>query len=523
MDPYDSLFYEGICFPETHPESLAVLGRLFGLPAAEPADCRVLELGCATGANLIPMAAGLPGATLVGIDLSGPQVEAGCRLAARLGLKNLSLHRGDILDLEPDALGTFDYVIAHGVYSWVPPAVARRLLWLGHRLLAPHGLFYLSYNCLPGWRIRGMLRDILRDACRGETEPRVRLAAAGAALARLDAALHGLPGVAAQVLREEIRQVRAAPPSYLYFEYLAEHNRPVLFRDFAQDCAAEGLSYLCDTQLHTLFPASLGDGVERALADLEDGLELEQWLDFAGNRGFRQSLLIRDDAGIEEGLSLERFARLSLGADLRPPLQARLKDARPVDFVRPGGEPIAVCHPLTKAALAGLAARYPDCLPVTEVIPEARAQVLRAGAGAEADAADEALSELFGLFARGAVMARLHPRRLDPVTPARPRATDLARVLAGEGLSRVPTRDHANVDLDAVSAALIGYMDGSRDRESLTRCLLSDLARGAIGSGGTSAPGPAGAVPRPDRIPARVRNLIALFYRYGVIGQGPAD
>lgn len=523
MDPYDSLVYEGICFPETHPESLAVLGRLFGLPAAEPADCRVLELGCATGANLIPMAAGLPEATLVGIDLSGPQVEAGNRLAARLGLKNLALYQGDIGDLDPEALGTFDYVVAHGVYSWVPPAVARRLLWLGHRLLAPHGIFYTSYNCLPGWRMRGTLRDILLDACRKETEPRVRLAAAGSALTRLDAVLDGLPGSAARVLREEIREARAAPPSYLYFEYLAEHNRPVLFRDFAQDCAAEGLSYLCDTQLHTLFPASLGDGVERALADLEDGLELEQWLDFASNRGFRQSLLIRDDAGIDEGLSLERFARLSLGADLRVPPQVRLKDSRPVDFVRPGGEPIAVCHPLSKAVLARLVARYPDCLPLPDVFPEARAQVLQAGGGAWADAADEALSELFGLFARGVVLARLHPRRFAPIPPTRPRATDLARVLAVEGLPRVPTRDHANLDLDSVSAPLIGYMDGSRDMGSLTRCLLSDLARSAVGPSGTSPPARPVAVPPRERIAARVRDLVVLFYRYGVIGPGEAD
>ncbi len=518
MDPYDSLFYEGICFPETHPESLAVLGRLFGLPAAEPVDCRVLELGCATGANLIPMAVGLPGASLVGIDLSGPQVEAGSRLAARLGLDNLALHQGDILDVDPESLGTFDYVIAHGVYSWVPPAVARRLLWLGRRLLAPHGIFYLSYNCLPGWRVRGMLRDILRDAGRNETEPHARLAAAEAALTRLETALGDLPGEAARLQREEIRRVRAAPSSYLLFEYLAEHNRPVLFRDFAQDCAGEGLRYLCDTQLHTLFPASLGGGVEQALADLEDGLELEQWLDFAGNRGFRQSLLIRDDTWIEEGLSLEGFARLSLGADLRAPVRLRLGDSRPVDFVRPGGESIAVCHPLTKALLGGLAARYPDCLPLPEVFPEARAEVIRVGGGTQADAVDEALSELFGLFARGAVFARLHPRRIDPAPPARPRATDLARVLVAEGQRRVPTRDHDNLDLDAVSARLIGYLDGSRDAESLSRCLASDPASDAMRSDGQLASGQAGASTRAGLTAARVRDLIAVLYRYGVIG-----
>ncbi|MEW8014368.1 MAG: hypothetical protein AB2807_06165 [Candidatus Sedimenticola endophacoides] len=53
MDPYDQFFYESIPFPETHPRHLASLGRLFGLETADPERCRLLELGCASGGNLI--------------------------------------------------------------------------------------------------------------------------------------------------------------------------------------------------------------------------------------------------------------------------------------------------------------------------------------------------------------------------------------------------------------------------------------------------------------------------------------
>jgi SAM-dependent methyltransferase len=509
MDPYDSLFYESICFPETHPETLAVLGRLMGLAAAEPATCRVLELGCATGGNLIPMAEGLPGARFLGIDLSGPQVEAGNRLIARLGLGNVRLRQGDILELDPESdpdLTELDFIIAHGVYSWVPPPVQERLLQLARRLLAPNGILYVSYNVLPGWHLRGTLRDVLLDACRNEREPHARLAAAQVALGRLARGLEGLPGAAAVLLGEEVRRLRVAPASYLYFEYLAEHHSPVLFRDFVRSCASAGLRYLCDTQLHTLFPASLGDSVETALQDLEDGVDVEQWLDFLGDRGFRQSLLIRDDAVAEEVLSLERFAALSLSADLRPPAKPRLRDARPVVFTRPGGEALEVTQPLTKAVLLALTQRYPDAVTLGSVLPQAQRSVAEAGGGSLAEDLDSLLSELFGLFARWAIQARIHPRYLDHTPPERPRVRPLVSALVDDGRLQVPTRDHGNLDLDPQAVRLIGLLDGTRDVNELARAL-----DGSAHSGGHH--------PGKDRsgMGRQVRGLIGLFHRYGLL------
>lgn len=508
MDPYDSLFYASICLPETHPEYLSALGRLMGLDAAEPATCRVLELGCATGGNLIPMAEGLPGARLLGIDRSRPQVEAGNRLIGRLGLENLRLRQGDILELDPDSdpdLGEADFVIAHGVYSWVPPLVQERLLWLARRLLAPSGILYLSYNVLPGWRLRGTLRDILLDAGRASDVPRERLAAAQVALERLARGLRDLPGAAALLLREELRRVQAAPASYLYFEYLAEEHHPVLFRDFIHACDRAGLRYLCDTRLHTQFPASLGDSVEVALADLEDGLDLEQWLDFLGNRGFRQSLLIRDDAEADEVPSLERFAALSLCADLRPPAQPRPRDSRPAVFVQPGGESIKVLNPLAKVVIGVLAEAYPDSLPLGALLPQAWQALGAAGGGSAAQDLDTLLAELFGLYARGAIQAQLHPRRLDPRVPERPRARALVRALVEAGRLQVPTRDHGNLDLDPQAVRLIGLMDGNRDLAALAAALDSQRGPGLVALKGRR------------EVARQVRGLTGLFHRYGLL------
>ena len=116
MYHYDSLPYASDPFAETHPQTLAMLAQLLGLAATPPTACRVLELGCAGGGNLIPMAWHLRDSQFVGIDLEQAQIDTGRALIDELGLCNIELRQGDIATLGDD-LGTFDYVIAHGVFS----------------------------------------------------------------------------------------------------------------------------------------------------------------------------------------------------------------------------------------------------------------------------------------------------------------------------------------------------------------------------------------------------------------------
>ena len=515
MDDYDLLFYQSLCLPRTHPDHLAALGRLMGLNAAEPEGCRVLELGCAAGGNLIPMACRLPRARFVGVDLSAAQIGAGQRLVGTLGLDNIELRVADIAMLD-DGIGEFDYVVAHGVYSWVPEAVRAALLRLARRVLAPDGLCYISFNTLPGWRMRGMLRDILCDACRGVTEPPARLAAAQAALVRLEQALPEFPGLAADYLRAEIAALRGLHPSYLYFEYLAKHNRAFLFRDFLADIEAQGLRYLCDADLQRQFPASLGDAVDSALADLTDGADVEQWLDFVGTRNFRESLLMRDDARCDEQLSLERFAGLCFSADVQPPATLDLRDAAAATFRRPDGESVDVRHPLSKALLLELAGRYPDALPLSQLLPAAQRRVQAAGGG-HADEVDTLLEELFGLFARGNLRARLHPRRSVAAVAPRPAATALARAEVASGQDQVATIDHGNLGVDALAARLIGYLDGSRTVSELAARLLADLDDGTLRPTDDLSARPA--IGSPQALERVCRELLVLFRRYGVLEQ----
>src|SRR5215210_3914356 len=168
---YDEVRYSNFPYAQTHPDRLATVATLHGLSPADPARCRVLELGCGAGGNVLAMTTATPGIAAVGVDLASRPIEEGRQAVEEVGLDNVELRQGDVLDLTDGQLGEFDYVIAHGVYAWVPPAVRDALMAAVKSHLAPDGIAYISYNANPG----GYLRSVLRDAglwyARGELDP----------------------------------------------------------------------------------------------------------------------------------------------------------------------------------------------------------------------------------------------------------------------------------------------------------------------------------------------------------------
>ena len=157
---YDVVPYDSHPFSKTHPENLCTIARLFGLDAPDYHDARILELGCGQGGNLIPLAYNLPHSRCLGIDLSARQIAPGQQVIDALGLTNISLKQMSITDIGPDA-GQFDYIVCHGVYSWVPTAVRDKILAVCRDHLVETGVAYISYNCLPGWNMIQSIRDMM--------------------------------------------------------------------------------------------------------------------------------------------------------------------------------------------------------------------------------------------------------------------------------------------------------------------------------------------------------------------------
>jgi SAM-dependent methyltransferase/methyltransferase-like protein len=513
VDTYDEIPYDSTPFTDTHPENLQALGRLFGLDCPPPAQARVLELGGARGGNLIPIAFYHPGCECTGIDLSARQVADGRALAAPLNLPNLRLEQADILALG-EAWGRFDYIVCHGVYSWAPAPVRDAIMALAARLLNPAGLLYVSHNMLPGWRMRGTLRDILLLHTGALDSPAAKLDAARDFLAAYLDSMQGTQAAAARYLSEEAAYLLQAHPSYLYHEYLETINEPSLFLDFAAHAGRHGMQYVCDAELGTMFAGTLPDAAAAYVSRQPDLLQQQQYGDFFRNRKFRKSILCRADAALSREIDLALLDGMAAHALLTPPPKVDWRRAKAQEYRLPDGQKAQVSHPLTKAALAVLAERYPDAIALPELLAAARGLLLRQGA-APALAAEESHfhGELFSLYANLALRLTATAKAFPQPDLQHPRAHALARAQAASGWGHAATPRHGTVQLDAFGAALLAGLDGRRTPDELAADLTA-----RIGNGELALPGAARDARRlAQEAAVNTRRLLQLFARHGLL------
>ena len=244
---YDEIPYSDNCFPYTHPDHLATVATLHGLTPPPVENCRVLELGCARGGNLIPMALGLPDGRFVGIDLSRRQIAEGHAIIEKLGLRNIDLQALSIIDVG-EQTGQFDYIVCHGVYSWVPEPVRDKILAICSTNLAPSGVAYVSYNTYPGWHERGMVRELMAYHVRNTREAPDRVERARGFLEELVRVLPAETSSYARIIRSEGEFLRGVSNTYVYHEHLEETNHPEYFHEFIGQARAKGLSFLAEAR-----------------------------------------------------------------------------------------------------------------------------------------------------------------------------------------------------------------------------------------------------------------------------------
>lgn len=297
--PYDEVPYPTRAVAATSPDRLAVVATVFGLTPADPRTARVLELGCGDGGNLLPHAALRPGCAVVGVDLSARQLARGRARIAQLGLVGASLHEADLATWEPEE-GAYDYVICHGVLSWVPPALHGRILDLCRAALAPHGVAAVSFNTWPGFYARGALRDLALAFATGDL--RADAAAARDAMRALVASLGGRTPWA-RVLAMADRVLDGMPDSYVAHEYLEPDNTALWLHELVDAATDRGLRYLGEPSLTGMLGHLLDPAMRRRVATLAtDVVGVAQYADFFAGRPFRTALLVRDDASVQRDL-----------------------------------------------------------------------------------------------------------------------------------------------------------------------------------------------------------------------------
>lgn len=474
---YDDVPYEAAApLPQTHPDHLATIGRMFGMRPPPVDRCRVLELGCADGSNLIPMALELPDSTLLGIDLSEREVAAGRQLVERLELSNVELRHGNILELGPE-LGEVDYLLCHGVFSWVPPFVQDKILDLCARQLSPNGIAYISYNTYPGWHQRGMVREMMRYHTQGFPVPRERIEQGRALVRFLAEAVPAESGPHGAYLHQQLDEMRNWDDSFLFHDSLEECNQPLYFHEFMARADAQGLRYLGESEFHAMVGSNLPAAVFQTLSKLSNDLvRMEQYMDFVRNRSFRQTLLCRKNVPLQRGISPTRLQEMQVSSRLKTAATGKeLTTAEPVRFQLGQSGSMRIEHPFVKAALRRLQEIWPERLSFDELVVQTQSRMLpqpavqNTAANTAANDADQRayLADMLLLcFSRGLIELHQLPVHCVWIASDHPTASPLARWQAGQGIS-VTNQCHKLVRLDATHCQLLRLLDGTRDHAAL--------------------------------------------------------
>ena len=335
MDLYDLVPYVSEPYPESHPDLLAAIAAGFGLKPPPVDTASILELGSSSGNNLIPIAAFIPGSRCLGIDGSAPAVSSGKSRISALGLTNIELRPSRFEQLISP--GQFDYVLCHGVYSWISPEIRRGVLKIIGESLAPGGLAYVSFNTYPGWHQRMPVRDLMRyylNQAENIGDPRQQIAEGRLIAAATADQIDRRDLIYRQTMSHAASQFASMPDWYLFHDYLETENHPVYFHEFVAEAREAGLAFLADVVDNEISIPEFRQELERidkltGAASPRPREQQEQFYDFSVNRAFRRAILVRsaDSSAIqrEQAGRLERKVRYASKAGPTPAVPALVR------------------------------------------------------------------------------------------------------------------------------------------------------------------------------------------------------
>lgn len=367
--------YPAMSHPLSDPAVTSVAAIMAGLQPPNPRGARIVEIGCSSGHNLIPLAMRWPESQFIGIDLSKPAILEASQCAAAAGATNISFHACDLRDFHPE--GPCDYIIAHGFFSWVPDTVKVTLLEFCQRFLSPNGVATVSFNVESGWRARLQVVEKIRA-----------IHAAGAedefAALSLFRTLLGPEDPETLIVDDMLAKGREVLP----FDDFGPVNDPWPLERFVAVAGLAGLLWLGESDPGDNVPVSVSEAdLSRLRKASRDGTDFQHAVDELCGRTFRSGLLCRQDA----------------------PVKQRMHPSEALGFSLHLADP-GTGRPWINELEADVAARGPSCIPVPEIW-------LTNGPEEE-----EALGRLIveGIY-KGRLKPRLEPVRIPQSAPRKPR------------------------------------------------------------------------------------------------------
>ena len=474
---YDEVPYPALTFSQTHPDTLATMACFHGIDAADPANCRVLEVGCGSGANLLAMAYTLPNSSFEGVDLSAVHIAEAQASAKELGLSNAAFRQLDITDLDINELGKFDFIIAHGVYSWVPGFVRTAILKLYSTCLAENGVGFISYNTYPGCHIRELVWNPMRFHTEGIASWKEKVESGKMFIGAM-ANSTDPNSIFSALIKQELQRLADKPAAIVFHDDLEDTNTPFYFHQFTDDVRKSGLKYFAEADAKWLNLGGLSKDAQIFLKSMEfDPERREQYLDFIRCNRFRNTLVCRTDVPVTRGPNVERMKNFFVTAHTEP--VKRVEDINTPDVMKfrvPQGPTLGVDHPLTKAAFIVLGNTWPDRLRFDELVKAALKIIDPLAAEALPDDIETVAGYLAEAFRSGIVkLHRYHPSFFNGISE-RPHINAFAawQLRSGSNSLAILTDAVIQPKYDLISK-LIPLLDGTHDRASLEQELRASV------------------------------------------------
>lgn len=476
---YDDVPYPSYPFPQSHPSHAFTLATLFGLHPAPIEKANVLELGCAAGGNLIPIAIQMPEATFLGIDLSAKQVNEGLKKIQDLELKNVEIRHQSILDFNSDK--KFDYIICHGVFSWVDDAVKDKILEICERNLNPQGTAYISYNTLPGWNMVITVRDLMLWHTQNVKEPSEKAKQARGVLKFITDGLQNDKSSYAGFLQSEIDLLSKQADSYMLHEHLSLYNTPMYFYQFMERANQHKLSYLCDTYLSTMYSDNLPPQFSKELVKVQNVIAAGQYMDFIRNQRFRCTLLCHNNQTVNRALNTKDIQKFYLQLSAEPEngklTEEDIKSEQEMVFTG-SGMTFRVRNTISKQAMFILwelrdrMIHFNElCELVAKKVDVKDMNVIRNNLTDELNLMRAVLAGLINISA-------LPPKYISTVSP-KPVVCPYIRYQA-KLQDFVTNRRHQTISIDPLGKILLPLLDGTYDEQSCIQAVKAELDAGKI-------------------------------------------
>jgi SAM-dependent methyltransferase len=366
VDPYDQLPYQSLPIEWTAPERLALASLLHGGPRAHLRDYQVLELGCANGANLLPLAYYRPNAHFLGVDGARSAIDLARARRADLGLTNIDFIHSDFISAGNRLNGPFDFIIAHGVFSWVPNEVRDALFELCAQCLRPGGLVYLNYNARPGWNVRGMIRDFLLAQTREARDLGKRAEHAQEVAAKIVASFQTIEHPFSQLIANEFRFVCENHASYIAHEYLATDNHAYWRSEFLKLARSYGLEYVADADFNYAAGRVSEDLPRRLDEEQIVGRSVDDTVDLLCYRQLHSPILT-PAPWTRHPASSDEIGSLWVASCLTP-----LSEGDRMFHHAPSGTKVEAKEEIMRSALERLAPLWPRGLRVASLFPDLR-------------------------------------------------------------------------------------------------------------------------------------------------------